>query len=239
MKLKSISATSYSTYEVCPYKWSLKYKSKLLTMPNPAFIVGTAVHNALENYHNGMTVDNVMAELRLELLNKEETTEVELDRFGMARNMVEAYIRNPVDLETIQTEYKFILPVPELTAPLFGFVDRIVVPGFVEYKTSVKMFKLEDIDNIQTDIYSYVGWKNRGFMPLVTYCILHKTKSKKPDYKPQIMEITRTEDDMVELIRKLKTFEENIEREEFHATPSYKCRWCDYSFSCKHNKYGS
>jgi len=203
-------------------------------MPNPAFIVGTATHSGLENFHKGITREVIFEKLREELLNGKETTPEEIERFGMARNMIEAYIRNPVKRETIETEFEFRITVPGIEAPLHGFVDRLVVGGFVEYKTSIKVFKQEDIETIQTDIYSFAHRELFGTLPLVTYCILHKKKSKKPDYKPQIMEITKTEDDMLELIRKLKVFEQNIKDEIFPATPGYHCKWCDYSGSCKY-----
>ncbi len=239
MELRSISATGYNTYDTCPYKFKLKYGIKPLVMPNPAFIVGTAFHKGAELYHGGTDIETILATIKSEMLNGTETTEKEIGRYGMVRQMIEAYVRNPVILPTIELEYNFKISVPGLSAPLYGFVDRVVEGGFVEYKTSIKVFKYEDIDNIQTDIYSYVYLDRFGFLPLVTYCIVHKTKSKKPDYKPQIMEIKREPEHMEELIRKLKTFEEKVHHDIFPPTPSYKCRWCEYSFFCKHNKYGN
>ena len=98
MFLKSISATSYSNYETCPLKWKYKYKDKCLTMPNPAFMIGTAVHSALEKFHKGISQEVIYEDLKEELLNGKITTPEEIKRFGMARNMIGAYIRNPINL---------------------------------------------------------------------------------------------------------------------------------------------
>jgi len=238
MNLRSISATSYNLYNTCPYQWKLKYSFKCLQAENPAFIVGTAFHKGAELFHTGRMLEDIIQIVKDEMLSGKKTTPEELERFGLVRQMIEAYARNPIDLPTIKVEFKFNIPIFGLTAPLYGFVDRVVEGGLVEYKTSAKDYTIDDIDNIQTDIYSYAYRHHYKAMPLVTYCIVNKKKSKRPDYKPQVLTIQREDTDMDMLLSKLRKFEDSVVNNNFDPTPGFYCRWCSYSESCKYKKYG-
>jgi len=232
--MKTISATSYKMYETCPYQWMLKYKVNCLQMPNPAFIIGTAFHKGVEKFHTGRSVEDVVAELKKEMLNGTATTGEQIDMFGLVRQMVEAYARNPVTYATIETEYQFNIPVFGVTAPLFGFIDRVVEGGVVEYKTSAKDYTIDDIDNIQTDIYSFAYRQRFHAIPRVTYCVMNKEKAKRSDYRPQILEITREEARMEELVGKLARFEHSVKIDNFEPKPATHCRWCPFADSCKY-----
>lgn len=240
MQPKTISATSYNTYKNCPFSWSLKYKHNCLQLSNKAFSIGTAFHKGVEKFHSGRLIEHIIEDLKGEILNGKETTPEQVDDFGLIRQMVEAYARNPVNYPTIATEYQFNIPVFGVKAPLFGFIDRIVDGGVVEYKTSAKDYTIDDIQNIQSEIYSYAYRQKYEKMPRVTYCILNKSKVKRSDYRPQILEITLPESSMQDLIKKLTIFEDRINRDLFDPTPGTHCNWCGFRDSgCNYYKYGN
>lgn len=238
MILSSISATSYNLYKQCPYQWKLKYKLNLLQGENKAFKIGSAVHKGLEMFHIGFSEEQIYNVAKDTMLNGEETSPEDIKNYSMVRRMIEAYIRNPIIDETIAVEHRFKIGVLGLVTPLTGFVDRITTSGIVEYKTSAKDYTLDDIDNIQTDIYSYAYVNSKfysGKMPMVTYCVLNKQKSKKNNYIPQNLSITRTKRDMEKLVSDLARFEFNVKKDNFGATPGQHCySRCSFSDSCKY-----
>jgi hypothetical protein len=234
MRLKTISATSLKMFELCGLQWRYKYKDDLLQLPNPAFIIGTAFHKGAELFHKGVPAEAIIERLKTDLLS-EKSTPQDLDNFAMVRNMVERYIANPIDTPTIETEYKFSIPIFSITAPLFGYIDRIVEGGIVEYKTSANDYTIDDLDNVQTDIYSYAYHHRFRQMPLVTYCVLNKTKSKRSDYRPQVLTITRPESALIDLTHRLQKFEQDVASEHFYANPGTHCRWCPFSSSCPYS----
>lgn len=226
--MKTISATSLRSYETCPYQWKMKYVHKLEQLENDAFIVGKAYHRAVELFHKGMDKELVIEKIKSEMLS-EKPTDKEIDNFGLVRVMFKKYTEYPFEGETLETEYKFYIKSPKLPYPFFGFIDRIIPDIVLDYKTSSKDFTQEDIeDNPATDIYSYAFWRKYGKMPRVVYHINNKKKAHKPNYKPQILETTRTKEDINELFVRCDEFCIDVKNKKFDPISGIHCRWCPY-----------
>lgn len=226
-KLRIISASSMSSYEMCPKNWYLHYVVKLIDPPNPAFIIGTAYHKCLEDFHNGKKIDAIIEELKKDLLGDEPTKDA-IKRFGIVRKMFEKYLLNPLPGDILEQEYKFTVKVPGVPIPLFGFVDRVDVDKIGENKTTSIDFTQKDIQTIQSLIYTYAIYKEKGKILPVHYTVNNKNKVNKDSYKPQRLVIQYTEEDMKELELKIKKFYEEVTTATSfpHKKGKYPCPWC-------------
>lgn len=236
--LKTISASALKTYETCPLQFKYNYILKLAQLPNDAFKIGTALHKCLELYHQGRDPQDFLKDI-YESIAPNKTKE-ELEMYSTIRNMLEAYIRNPINENNVETEFKFTYGIKDIPIPLFGFIDRITEDGIVEYKTSSMDYKLEDADTIQATTYSYAYWRKFGTIPRVRFVVFNKKKAKKKDYKPQIIDIKRTEVDMALFEDHCRDFYQKVENKEFKHTPGIHCRWCPFGTNGTNNcKYAS
>jgi len=238
-KIKTISASSISSYQNCPLSWYYNYILKLIQLPNPAFIIGTNYHKCLERFHSGDSKEQIIADLKTQLLSGKPTGD-EIERFGLVRKMFEKYIKNPLTGKVIETEFSFSIPIEGIPVPLYGFVDRVDEDKIGEYKTSSFDYKEEDIHTIQSKIYSYAVWKKKGKLLPVVYSVNNKGKVNNDNYIPQQMKIQYTEQDMKDLEEYVKNFYKEIEsKDKFEPTPGVHCRWCGYgpngTGNCQHS----
>jgi hypothetical protein len=238
---KTISATSINTYNECPKKWQYKYQYKLLEPDNPAFIIGTAFHKAVEMYHSPLNSsykndDEILEELKKTVMPNK--TKEEIDRYACVRKMFEKYKENPLILDSDEQkmEYQFSIPLNSLLGEsinLFGYIDRITDKQIVDYKTTSQDYTDEELaKNIQTDIYSYVFWREKEKMPEVVYYVMNKKKANNKSYKPQVFILQRTVEDMKVLEDKFKEFFDNIINERFEPCPNDHCFWCPWRENC-------
>lgn len=236
MNLKSISATSYNTYEQCPLLWKFKYLYKLIEPENPAFVIGTAYHKCLELFYKGESKDSIIEKIKEQLMPNK--TKNEINQFALVRKMFDKYLEYPFEDNTLETEKKFKLDISSVLnvsseINLIGFIDRITVNYIVDYKTTSEDYTLDTLQsNIQSDIYSYIRWKQIGTIPPIIYHIMNKKKCDKKGYTPQALTIQKTEEDMAILEQKLRTFYDNILNERFECKKSNSCFWCPFKSFC-------
>lgn len=224
--IKTLSASSLSAYKTCPLQFYYTYVLKLKQLPNDAFKIGTALHKCLELFHNGVTIEQIMERMFNELVvNK---TKEELEMYGLIRKLLEKYAKNPILDENLETEFKFSYPIKDIPIPLFGYIDRITNKGIIEYKTSSFDYTEEDIDTIQATTYSYAFWRKYKKIPLITFVVFNKKKANKDSYKPQILTIKRSEQDLINFEEHCKDVYNKIINKEFNPCPSLACRWCAY-----------
>jgi len=229
--MKHISATSLKTFQTCPMQWMYKYDYELLQAPNPAFQIGSAYHKMVEEFHKGISVENILENTKKDIIKKK--TNDEIDMFGLLRLMFVKYAENPIKGNTVKTEFRFNIPLPNLKVGLYGFIDRIVEGDrIVEYKTTSKDYIQEDVNNIQSHIYSYVYFKIYGKIPTVTYSVVNKKKIKQPNYRLQILEIKCTDKDLKTLETDCVNFYNDVQEKKFKANKGKHCFWCPYVNFC-------
>ena len=143
--------------------------------------------------------------------------------------MYEKYKENPLDGYILEREHKFRLEIQGVDFPIKGKIDRIDKDKAVEYKTTSKDYKDEDVDTIQFTLYSYVLWKRTGkILPIYCY-VMNKKKCKNKNYKPQIIKIQKTVEDFEIMESLLKIFYKNIKDENYNSKPGQHCFWCPWS----------
>lgn len=230
MEIKTISASSYNCFQTCPLAWKYQYVMKLIQPESDALFIGKIYHKAVELFHSSHKLEEVIEIIKKEML--QGSNEKAIENFSLVRKMIELYSKNPITKKTIKTEYRFSIPLPGITPKLYGFIDRIVEGGIVEYKTSSFDYEEKDYCGIQTDIYSYAYFKEFNHIPTVTYHVTNKKKLKDGNYKPQIIEIQKSESDLKKLEEKCLEFYNKIKEGQFIATPGNHCHWCFYKDVC-------
>ena len=233
MNLTSISSTSYSTYDTCPYSFKCRYVYKLLVPDNEAFIVGKALHTAVENYHKAVSNDFTISQLKKTFLI-EPIDNKKIDNFSTVKKMYELYCKYPLGGKTKNLEYEFRISLPRINATLHGFMDRVTEEGeIIDLKTTASDYKADDINSIQAEIYSY-ALKNMGSKTAkVIFYIINKNKVKKAGYIPQIITV---EPDTSKLIDKLVIFYNNVRDNKYEPKVGTHCAWCIFRDSCKYKK---
>lgn len=227
-KIKTISASSINTYSVCPLQWYFNYMLKLVQLPNPAFLVGTAYHKALELFHLGRNDEQIKDEVK-KLLVSDIKDKEQIERYALVALMFRKYKESPVLGDIVSAEFQFSQPVSLLEVPLFGYIDRVDTDKIVEYKTSSYDYTRKDIESLQSKIYTYVVWKQKGKILPVCYSVNNKKKAKNKDYKVQQMTIEYKETDMIQLEAKLREFYLLVTKEkDFNYKQGTHCRWCAY-----------
>jgi hypothetical protein len=237
MQLRSISATSYQTYITCPYSFKLKYVYKLLTPENDAFVVGKALHRALENYHTGINNDIITEAIKKEFLTLPITKD-KINNAGIVIKMFQVYTKYPLGGQTQSTEYEFRLPLPAINSTLHGYIDRITTDGeVIDYKTTGTDFATADANTVQAEIYKYAMEKILHKPVKIIFYVINKSKAKKPDYVPQVITV---DPDTSQLVGKLGEFRNKVAADKYPPRKGKHCLWCIYRQSCKHknNKHG-
>jgi CRISPR/Cas system-associated exonuclease Cas4 (RecB family) len=227
-KVKTISVSQINTYETCPLQWYYNYILKLIQLPNPAFIIGTAYHKCLEKFHKGETKEQIILDLKKQILSGKPTNE-NIEQFGLIRKMFEKYIKNPVKGQAIETEWNFSIPIQGVPIPFYGFIDRRNTNEIIEYKTSSFDYEEKDIKTTQSKGYTYAVFKKTGKIFPVRYSVNNKGKANNDNYVPQQMVVQYTEQDMKDFEEYLKKYYNEIEsKDKFNPTPGVHCRWCGY-----------
>jgi len=237
MNLSSISATSYSTYETCPYSFKLKYLYKLLIPDNEAFQIGKTLHTAIESWHRGMQ-SGLDKEGIINAIKKTFLTEPidnkKIDNFSTVKKMFELYLKYPLGGTTRNLEYEFRIAIPKINCTLHGFMDRVTEEGeVIDYKTVGKDYSTKDAETIQAEIYSYAIKELTGKSGKVIFYVMNKAKVKKPNYIPQIITV---QPDTSKLVDKLGVFYNKVLKNEFKPTVGVHCSWCLFRDSCKFKK---
>lgn len=229
--IKTISASSITTYDACPLQWYYNYMLKLVQLPNPAFMVGTAYHKALELFHQSRKDEQIKETIKKLLLSDKKEKD-EIERYALVAAMFRKYKENLLKGDIVHNEFRFRQKVPNLPVPLYGFVDRVDTDKIVEYKTSSFDYKRENIETLQSKIYTYAVWKKKGKILPVHYSVMNKKKARKKEYKPQVMVIEYKEQDMLDLEKTLIEFYNKVvNKKEFIYKQGIHCRWCAYGGS--------
>jgi DNA helicase II / ATP-dependent DNA helicase PcrA len=229
-KIKTISASQINTYQTCPLQWYYNYILKLLQLPNQNFIIGTAYHKCTERFHKNENKDIIIEEMKRHLLEIiDDEMDEKIKAIGIVRKMFEKYIKNPVKGKPIELELQFTIKIPGIPVPLFGYIDRFDEDKIVEYKTSSFDYTLNDIETIQSKIYTYAIFKEKGKLLPVYYSVNNKTKINNDNYIPQELKICYNEQDMKELQQFIIDFYNEIHsKSEFSPKQGTHCKWCSF-----------
>lgn len=233
-------------FEKCPFKYKLRYRDKILTLPpdnaDHPLIIGTALHTGLEK---GVTKA--------------------IDEYFMSYPIItDDHINEAIKLENLIPRATKLIPKGEFevkiaTDDFIGYIDLLApvtmfhdseVPNQYDlydfkYSNNIKNYKQSD----QLHLYKYFFEKcNPGkyirnmfflFVPKVN--IKKKKTEDLSEFRKRILdeladvepELVQIEYDPHHVINFLLNAKHTIEATEFNQNFSYLCNWCEYQNYCE------
>jgi CRISPR/Cas system-associated exonuclease Cas4 (RecB family) len=236
--VENLSVSSIEKYETCPRMWKYKYIDKEMELGSKALDIGKMVHGGIEKINNGEDIEDVTKFLKKKILINLEKDVVET--FRLVRRCVNAYAESKLDGEVIASEAQYKMKLrnskgEEIPIPFLGYIDRTLVDGIDEYKTTGEDYTQEKVDtSYQATIYSFFFLQEMGKLPdKIRYWVVNKKKILKSiDYKPQILITKRTQEDIDKAFDKTKQILEKILNEEFPVNVGTQCYWCPFRKLC-------
>ena len=247
-----LSVSQINLYMLCSLKYRFLYIDELPKPFRPAALAfGSAIHAALDWYHNQMMRNGKT--MTLEKLCKifeadwyaqcldtkilynpgEEETHFNF----MGREILRLYFASP-ETEIKDSEVSFAVPLAdpitgeELGINLEGFIDLVIADdNIVEFKTSGQTMTSKDVDNhLQLTAYSY-AYDILYQRPARSLKIVDFVKARKP--KMVALETIRTSRDHQRFFCLAKAVLNAIRSKIFLPRAGYWCRDCEYALECK------
>lgn len=248
------SFSAVSQFLACPLRF---FFQRVLGLPQntvgSGLVLGSAVHNALAEYHRAIQRHQPaqIAQLHRAFLEKwqerEFGTKVSFkdgeDRNGSIEQgiaLIETYFQEPPPENILAVEHELIAPVHNsqgeyLETPLVAVADLISKPAEVlkitEYKTSGRAYSNAEAEmSLQPTCYVNAIQEEYGELATVEYTILVKTKTP----KVQRLKAIRTEKDLGRLGDIIQNVERAITAGAFYPVESpLNCSSCPYRKPCR------
>ena len=235
---KSFSYSQLKAYEKCPkqYKYMFIWKIPVLAGRH-TYSFGTSMHNTLRAFY--ILVQQGHEPTKAQLIKLMEENWID-DWYDSQKHMQE---RKKAGKQMLEEYYKKnkVLKKPELLEKGFnlkigeysfrGFIDRVDSIGkdsveIIDYKTGKKPKRKTDIDHEQLMIY---------------YMAMQEVFKKKPALLSFYYldgnikySFTASDEDIIELKKKIKESIKEIEKGDFTPSPTvYKCATCDFREICE------
>ncbi len=253
-ELDHLSYSSVSSYLTCGRAWKYRYLDKIPTQPSTTLILGSTVHDTMEEIIAKRSVGKeppnpveFATHVLTERLEKEEGNFIPEDIETLQNDVLRlvsdsvilsglADIRAKVDEQGPQIERKVTLEIPEVEAPIIGFIDIVLEDGTpADFKTSSRAWTQDRAEKEMQPIF-YLAAMGQCGMP-VNWHFKHlvMVKTKKPQF--QTLEHTHEPKELFSLFRQVQDVWKGIQSDVFNpaAPGSWKCseKWCEYWSICK------
>jgi CRISPR/Cas system-associated exonuclease Cas4 (RecB family) len=243
----SLSASKITTYLQCPRKFRFRY---VLRIPTPwkasALALGSAVHGALETFHEqrsrgaSMTPESVAALYRIDLAAelvdeiKYKDGERSDDLAATGEQLVRLYVAANQNVQVQQAEVPFELLVADEVV-LRGVFDALLSGDRLrELKTAARDYDEGTLAiHVQLSAYSWAYRQLFGNEPILEVVALLKLKH------PRVAthEVTRTAAEDAWFVRLVVEVARGIAAKVFPPNPSWACAECEYSLNCRAVQY--
>jgi len=219
------SYSRLSLYELCPYRFCLKY---VLGKPEPvtkALALGKAVHKAIELRSEGTPEDEAVVAGWIEADCHPE----------VHRDEIVGLLRNAPILKG-EAEVHFELPLAYGTdIKLQGYIDLMGENGFIDWKTNWRTYG--PMDTMQLPLYAWAYMQLRGVREAtgILYFLRYKTPMS---YRFTLHEAEAARRRACELANEIDTKVSCVElfpdmlRTEFPAQPGSHCKHCPFAMEC-------
>lgn len=239
----ALSASKISTYLSCARKYKFRYLQRWPVQWKAAALgFGSAVHGALETFHEHRAADLTMSPEAAAGLFKIDWAAEQLDDLRFKRDesaadlaatgdqLVRLYAEQNAMLEVRLVESPFELLVVEGIV-LRGVFDA-VLPGdrVRELKTAARNFDQGSLArHVQLSSYDWAYRQIYDREPVLEVIALLKLKQP----KVAIHEVTRTVEEQSWFVQLVIEVARAIEAEAFPPNPSWACSDCEYAEQCK------
>ena len=230
------SVSQFNTYERCPRAYQYHYVYRIPTASKPYFDFGGAVHGVIEELtkriKDGETVD---FELALKILDKVwnprgfQSRLHERQSFEEAKEILKVFLEEQKSIrrEIVEIEKEFAVKVGDFQVR--GRIDRIDREGedfvVIDYKTTKDMMSEKKLrEDMQLIMYTLVVESLYGRRPKsVGWWFLRANK--------KVM-IEVNEEDIEKIRQQMVNVVESIRKGDFHPTPGWVCKNCDFTSIC-------
>lgn len=239
----TLSASKISTYLACPRKFKFRYVWKIQAQWKAAALAfGSAVHGALETFHEQRVADLTMsaeatsglfkidwaAEQLDDLKFKDDETADDLEVTGA--DLVRQYALANQSLEVVAVESSFELLVAEGIV-LRGVFDALLTGDRVrELKTAARNYDEGTLArHIQLSAYAWAYREIYDREPVLEVVAMLKLKHP----RIAVHEVTRTEEDLEWFVQLVVEVARAIEAGVYPPNPSWACADCEYVRACR------
>lgn len=239
----TLSASKIATYLQCPRKYRFRYVERL---PSPwkaaALALGSAVHGALETFHEQRMTGGVLspeatvalfridlaAELVDEVRFKEDESAEDLLATGEA--LVQMYASTNQNLAVSGAEVQFEIEVVK-GVMLRGVFDALVQGDRIrELKTAARDYDQGSLSrNVQISAYAFAH--TALFRREAVIEIVALLKHKRPRIEKH--EVSRTPAQLSWFVQLVREVADAIEVCAFPPNPSWACSDCEYAEPCR------
>lgn len=231
-----LSYSRINRYLLCPEQYRLYYVENLRPRyPSASLVFGKTVHQALAQlFQTGedpvsFFVENWNEAKKLELTYSQRDSWDRLHDTGRA--LLEKFLQEELPRigNVTAAEKPFSLEITSLELPFIGFIDLIAeVDGkrtVVDFKTSGSAYQAHEVQmSDQLTAYQLAEPETAQ----TALCVLIKTKQPKIEWQVA----TRTAEQLVEYLAKLKLVAHEIRARQFYKRPGMWCGWCDFLPVC-------
>ena len=249
------SFSALNQYLRCPLQY---YFERVLRIPRKSvgsgLIFGSAVHNALAVYHQGLQDEAELKwqEIQQEFLEtwifREDKQTVEYkpkesrdDLIAQGLALLKLYHEEPPPLEIVTVEHQCYIPITNsegeyLETPLVAIADLVTrekdgVLKINEFKTSGRAYGAFEVErSLQATCYVNMLWESFGEWSSVEFTVLVKTKTP----KIQRLKTARNEDDLGRLGDLVENVERAVDSEIFYPVETpLNCSMCAFRQECR------
>ncbi len=249
------SFSALNQYLRCPLQY---YFERILRIPRKSvgsgLIFGSAVHNALAVYHQGIQNEAEVKwqELQQEFLETwvfredEQTVEYKAkesreDLIAQGLALLKLYFEEPPPQEIVTVEHQCYIPISNsdgeyLETPLVAIADLVTrekdgVLKINEFKTSGRSYGEFEVErSLQATCYVNMLWESFGEWASVEFTVLVKTKTP----KIQHLKTARNEDDLGRLGDLVENVERAVKNEIFYPVETpLNCSMCAFRQECR------
>lgn len=249
-----LSYSSISSYMTCGKAWKFRYIDKVPTASNPTLIIGSVVHDTVEEIIRCRSLSikepepaefaHTALNSRLERENLTgDTPEIENAKNEALRVVSDAYILSEiknitakVDDQGAMIERKVTLEVPEVDVPIVGYIDIILNDGTpADFKTSSKSWTMDKAKSELQPVFYLAAMGQCGIPVNWDFCHLVMVKTKQPKF--QLLRHHHEPAEVFKLFQQIQNVWQSMTAGIFlpAAPGSWKCspRWCEYWSICQ------
>ena len=254
IELDHLSYSSISSYLTCGKAWKYKYLDKLPTRPSTTLILGSVVHDTMEEMISCRSLGTEEPN-PVEFASQRLSERLEIDKGKFIQYDIETLkndvlrivsdssilaglypIKAKVDDQGVMIERKVMLEVPEVEVPIIGFIDIVLDDGTpADFKTSARNWTQKRAESELQPVFYLAAMGQCGIPVNWHFKHLVMVKTKQPKF--QILEHTHKPEELFKLFGQVQDVWKGITAGVFNpaAPGSWKCspKFCDYYDICQ------
>ena len=239
----ALSASKITTYLQCPRRYKFRYLMKLAQpWKASALALGSAVHSALESFHQqrvagrSMTPKSVGELFRIDWASEQidairyKESETSSDLATTGEQLVRLYAAANQNVEVRAAEVPFELPVVEGVV-LRGLFDVLLADDRVrEMKTAARNYDAAMLQrHVQISAYAWAYSVLFGRQAVIE--VVAMLKLRQP--RIETHEVTRSAAEQSWFVELAVEVARAIEAGAFPPNPTYACAGCEYAEPCR------